>query len=146
MESLPRPANLPLIITPHPGEMARLCGVTTAEINASRESVAAGYARANRCVVVLKGHRTIVAGPQGEVFCNTTGNPGLSRGGSGDILAGMTAAFLGQGLDPLYYAAVCAVWLHGAAADRCAARLGQYGMLPHDILYDLGTIFVNSGR
>ena len=111
----------------------------------SRESVAVGYARANRCVVVLKGHRTIVAGPQGEVFCNTTGNPGLSRGGSGDILAGMTAAFLGQGLDPLY-AAVCAVWLHGAAADRCAARLGQYGMLPHDILYDLGTIFVNSGR
>lgn len=145
MESLPRPANLPLIITPHPGEMARLCGVTTAEINASRESVAAGYARANRCVVVLKGHRTIVAGPQGEVFCNTTGNPGLSRGGSGDILAGMTAAFLGQGLDPLY-AAVCAVWLHGAAADRCAARLGQYGMLPHDILYDLGTIFADSGR
>ena len=145
MPSLPRPANLPLIITPHPGEMARLCGVTTAEINASRESVAAGYARANRCVVVLKGHRTIVAGPQGEVFCNTTGNPGLSRGGSGDILAGMTTAFLCQGLDPLY-AAVCAVWLHGAAADRCAARLGQYGMLPHDILYDLGTIFANSGR
>ena len=145
LSALPRPENLPLIITPHPGEMARLCGVTTAEINASRESVAAGYARANRCVVVLKGHRTIVAGPQGEVFCNTTGNAGLSRGGSGDVLAGMTAAFLCQGMDPLY-AAVCAVWLHGAAADRCAARLGQYGMLPHDILYDLGTIFADSGR
>lgn len=145
LEELPRPVNLPLILTPHPGEMARLCGMTTAEINANRESIAAGYARANHCVVVLKGHRTIVAGPQGEVFRNTTGNPGLSRGGSGDILAGMTASFLCQGLDPLY-AAVCAVWLHGAAADRCSARLGQYGMLPHDIFVDLGHIFSENGR
>lgn len=145
LEELARPINLPLILTPHPGEMARLCGMTTAEINANRESIAAGYARANRCVVVLKGHRTIVAGPQGEVFCNTTGNPGLSRGGSGDILAGITASLLCQGLDPLY-AAVCAVWLHGAAADRCSTRLGQYGMLPHDILVDLGHIFAENER
>lgn len=142
---LPRPVDFPLIVTPHPGEMARLCGVTTAEINANRESFAAGYARANRCVVVLKGHHTIVAGPQGEVFQNTTGNPGLSRGGSGDILAGMISALVCQGLDPLY-AAVCGVWLHGAAADRCASRLGQYGMLPHDILFDLGTIFADNER
>ncbi len=146
LPELPRPAaGLPLILTPHPGEMARLCGLTIAEVQASREGIAASYARAQACVVVLKGHRTIVAGPEGEVYQNTTGNPGLARGGSGDILAGMTAALLAQGLSPLM-AAVCAVWLHGAAADRCAARLGQLGMLPHDLFTDLGRLFAEYGR
>lgn len=145
MDALPRSPGLPLILTPHPGEMARLCGLTTAEVNAGREGIAAGYARAEDCVVVLKGHRTIVAGPDGEVFVNPTGNPGLSRGGSGDILAGMIAGLAAQGLSPLD-AAVCGVWLHGAAADQCAKRLGQYGMLPHDIFTDLGAIFAAGER
>ena len=145
MDALPRSPGLPLILTPHPGEMARLCGLTTAEVNAGREGIAAGYARAEDCVVVLKGHRTIVAGPDGEVFVNPTGNPGLSRGGSGDILAGMIAGLAAQGLSPLD-AAVCGVWLHGAAADQCAKRLGQYGMLPHDIFTDLGAIFAAAER
>ena len=145
MDALPRSPGLPLILTPHPGEMARLCGLTTAEVNAGREGIAAGYARAEDCVVVLKGHRTIVAGPDGEVFVNPTGNPGLSRGGSGDILAGMIAGLAAQGLPPLD-AAVCGVWLHGAAADQCAKRLGQYGMLPHDIFTDLGALFAAGER
>ena len=145
MDSLPRSPGLPLILTPHPGEMARLCGLTIAEVNAGREGIAAGYARAEDCVVVLKGHRTIVAGPQGEVFVNPTGNPGLSRGGSGDILAGMIAGLAAQGLSPLD-AAVCGVWLHGAAADQCAKRLGQYGMLPHDLFADLGALFAAAER
>lgn len=145
MDSLPRSPGLPLILTPHPGEMARLCGLTIAEVNAGREGIAAGYARAEDCVVVLKGHRTIVAGPQGEVFVNPTGNPGLSRGGSGDILAGMIAGLAAQGLPPLD-AAVCGVWLHGAAADQCAKRLGQYGMLPHDLFADLGGLFAAAER
>lgn len=145
MDALPRSPGLPLILTPHPGEMARLCGLTTAEVNAGREGIAAGYARAEDCVVVLKGHRTIVAGPQGEVFVNPTGNPGLSRGGSGDILAGMIAGLAAQGLSPLD-AAVCGVWLHGAAADQCAKRLGQYGMLPHDLFADLGALFAAAER
>lgn len=146
LDELPRPAaQLPMVLTPHPGEMARLCGLTVAEVNAAREGIAAGFARAQSCVVVLKGHHTIVAGPEGEVFRNTTGNPGLSRGGSGDILAGLLTALLAQGLSPLM-SAVCAVWLHGAAADRCAARLGQLGMLPHDIFKDLGRIFAENGR
>ena len=145
MDALPRSPGLPLILTPHPGEMARLCGLTTAEVNAGREGIAAGYARAEDCVVVLKGHRTIVAGPDGEVFVNPTGNPGLSRGGSGDILAGMIAGLAAQGLSPLD-AAVCGVWLHGAAADQCAKRLGQYGMLPHDIFTDLGALFAAGER
>lgn len=145
MDALPRSPGLPLILTPHPGEMARLCGLTTAEVNAGREGIAAGYARAEDCVVVLKGHRTIVAGPDGEVFVNPTGNPGLSRGGSGDILAGMIAGLAAQSLSPLD-AAVCGVWLHGAAADQCAKRLGQYGMLPHDIFADLGALFAAGER
>lgn len=145
MDALPRSPGLPLILTPHPGEMARLCGLTIAEVNAGREGIAAGYARAEDCVVVLKGHRTIVAGPQGEVFVNPTGNSGLSRGGSGDILAGMIAGLAAQGLSPLD-AAVCGVWLHGAAADQCAKRLGQYGMLPHDLFADLGALFAAAER
>ena len=145
MDALPRSPGLPLILTPHPGGMARLCGLTTAEVNAGREGIAAGYARAEDCVVVLKGHRTIVAGPDGEVFVNPTGNPGLSRGGSGDILAGMIAGLAAQGLSPLD-AAVCGVWLHGAAADQCAKRLGQYGMLPHDLFADLGALFAAAER
>lgn len=145
MDRLPQPKNGPLVLTPHPGEMARLCGVSPAEVEAGRESIAVGYARAHDCVVVLKGHRTLVAGPQGEVYQNTTGNAGLARGGSGDALAGLLAALLAQGLAAVP-AAVCAVWLHGAAADRCAARLGQYAMLPHDLFYDLGRILAEHGR
>ncbi len=145
MESLPRPVEAPLVITPHPGEMARLCGLTVAEVEAGREGIAAGYARANGCVVVLKGHRTLVAGPDGQVYKNTTGNAGLARGGSGDVLAGLLTALLAQDPDPLA-AAVCAVWLHGAAADRCAARRSQYAMLPHDIFEDLGALLARQGR
>ena len=145
LEIVPRSPGLPLVLTPHPGEMGRLCGLTAAEVNAGREGIAAGYARAQDCVVVLKGHRTVVAGPEGEVFENPTGNPGLARGGSGDALAGILAGLLVQGLEPLW-AAVCAVWLHGAAADGCAARKGQYGMLPHEIFEDLGAVFARLGR
>ena len=146
MDALPRPVNAPLVITPHPGEMARLCGLTVAEVEAGREGIAAGYARANGCVVVLKGHRTLVAGPDGQVYKNTTGNAGLSRGGSGDILAGLLTALLAQKPDDPMAAAVCAVWLHGAAADRCAARRSQYAMLPHDLFEDLGALLAEGGR
>jgi len=89
---------------------------------------------------VLKDHVTCVASPDGRVMRNTTGNAGLARGGSGDTLAGIIAAFSAQGIDA-FDAACCAVWLHGAAADRCAKRMSQYGMLPSDILYDLCELF-----
>jgi len=144
--ALPRPAGgAPLVLTPHPGEMVRLSGLAPDEIAASRSTVAAGFARANNCVLVLKGHRTVTAAPDGRICKNTTGNPGLARGGSGDILAGMIAGLLAQGLDA-YDAAACAVWLHGAAADGAAQRMGQYGMLPHDIFYDLERLFAQNGR
>lgn len=136
LAQLPRVDEFPLVLTPHPAEMARLCGLTIAEVNAGREGIAASYARAQNCVVVLKGHRTIVAGPQGQVYVNPTGNPGLATPGSGDVLAGMISALVAQGLAPLM-AAVCGVWLHGAAADACVLRKGQYSMLAHDLLHDL---------
>ena len=134
-----------LILTPHPGEMARLTGHSAAEINADREGTALRYAKVWNAVVVLKGAHTVIAGPDGRCAVNPTGNPGLSRGGSGDVLAGMTSALLACGL-PAFEAAACAVYLHGAAADRAAALHGETGMLPHDLLDALGTLFAENGR
>lgn len=143
-EELPRPAK-ELILTPHPGEMSRLTGLSVEAVQADREGIARRYAAQWNAVVVLKGARTVVAGPDGRVCVNPTGNPGLARGGSGDVLAGMTSALLACGL-PAYDAAACAVWLHGAAADRAAARRGEYGMLPQDIFPQLGRMFAENGR
>ena len=134
----PHPAG-ELVVTPHPGEMARLTGLSAAALANDRAGIALRYAKAWDAVVVLKGARTVVASPDGRVCVNPTGNPGLARGGSGDVLAGMLAALLAQGLAP-FDAAACAVWLHGAAADRCAARTSQLTMLPHDILTDLADV------
>ena len=141
---LPHPAG-ELIVTPHPGEMARLTGLPAAQINADREGTARQYAQAWNAVVVLKGARTVVAAPDGRMLVNPTGNPGLARGGSGDVLSGMTAALLACAL-PAFEAAACAVYLHGAAADRAAAEHGEYGMLPHDILPKLGRLFAEHQR
>lgn len=143
-EELPRPAK-ELILTPHPGEMSRLTGLSVEAVQADREGIARRYAAQWNAVVVMKGARTVVAGPDGRVCVNPTGNPGLARGGSGDVLAGMTSALLACGL-PAYDAAACAVWLHGAAADRAAARRGEYGMLPQDIFSQLGRMFAENDR
>ena len=143
-EAFPHPAG-ELIVTPHPGEMARLTGLSAAQINADREETARTYAQKWNAVVVLKGSRIVVAAPDGRVRVNPTGNPGLARGGSGDVLSGMTAALLACGL-PACEAAACAVYLHGAAADRAAAKHGEYGMLPHDILPELGALFAENER
>lgn len=120
--------KLPTILTPHDGEFARLGGV----IGEDRMSAAAALAEELGCVVLLKGHETCITdGTDG--YINPTGNPGMAVGGSGDVLAGVITALLGAGLPPLE-AAACGAWLHGAAGDRCAAELGQYGMLPTDML------------
>ena len=143
-EELPRPAK-ELILTPHPGEMSRLTGLSVEAVQADREGVARRYAAQWNAVVVLKGARTVVAAPDGRVCVNPTGNPGLARGGSGDVLAGMTSALLACGLSA-YEAAACAVWLHGAAADRAARQKGEYGMLPQDIFAHLGQMFAENDR
>ena len=146
LPALPHPASgAPLLLTPHPGEMARLTGLPAATVQAAREQIAALYAQKQNCVLVLKGSHTLIAAPDGTVYENRTGNPGLARGGSGDVLTGILAGLLAQGLTPLA-AACCGVWLHGAAADLAAERYGQYGMLPHDIFPELGRLFAESGR
>ena len=129
----------PLILTPHPGEMARLCHTTVAEVESDRIGTARRFAADNGVWVVLKGHRTIIASPNRALLVNPTGNPGMATGGSGDVLAGMIASFAAQGMAPLD-AAMCAVYLHGRAGDHAAERLGQHAMLPSDLLDDLGPL------
>ena len=131
----------PLVLTPHPGEMARLCGTTVAAVQAHREETARAFAKAHHCILVLKGAGTIVAAPDGRALQNPTGNPGLARGGSGDLLSGMIGAFFAQGRDP-FHAACAGVYLHGLAGDRCAARLSEQAMLPRDVLAALPPLFL----
>ena len=126
-----RGRSAPTILTPHEGEFKRLMGPVVQD----RQASAMEAARQLGCIMVLKGHHTLIADGAG-CYQNTTGNPGMAVGGSGDVLAGMIVSLLGQGLAPLE-AAACAVWLHGAAGDRCAQQLGQYGMLPTDMLGEL---------
>lgn len=123
-----RGREYPTILTPHPGEFARLGGVN----GQGRMAAAAAMARDLRSVVLLKGHRTCITdGWTG--YENPTGNPGMAVGGSGDVLSGIITALLGFGL-PALEAAACGAWLHGAAGDLCAREMGQYGMLPTDML------------
>lgn len=131
------------VLTPHPGEAARLLRTTVGEVQADREAAALRLAEEYQCVAVLKGHETLVADPGGTVWRNTTGNAGLARGGSGDILAGLLAGLLAAGWQQgrsALDAALTAVWLHGAAADRCAQRRSRTAMLPQDIFEDLGAV------
>jgi len=126
----------PVVLTPHPGEMARLLGVSTEEVQGNRHGAALHLAENHGVIVVLKGHETVVASPDGTVVLGSTGNAGLAKAGSGDLLAGMIGGLLAQGMEPRD-AAVCAVHLHGLAADLTAQRLSQRTMLPSDILEDI---------
>lgn len=123
-----RGRKAPTILTPHDGEFTRLGGVLTE----NRMESAASLARELGCVVLLKGHETCITDGTTH-YRNKTGNPGMAVGGSGDVLAGMIAGLLGQGLPPIQ-AAACGAWLHGAAGDLAARDLGQYAMLPTDLL------------
>jgi NAD(P)H-hydrate epimerase len=126
-----------VIITPHPGEMARLIGTTAEEVQANRLDVATDFATTHRVYVVLKGHRTIIATPEGHAFINPTGNPGMATGGTGDVLTGMVAAWLGQLLDA---EAACrlAVFLHGGAGDLAQAIHGETALVASDLITQLG--------
>lgn len=134
-------AQVPIIMTPHPGEMSRLCGKSIAEILANPVSVAYEFAQEHGITLVLKGANTVVCSPEKEeIFVNTTGNSGLAKGGSGDLLAGMIVSFLAQGMKP-YEASVCAVYLHGLCADMVAEKTSMRGMLPSDVLNYLPVLF-----
>ncbi len=137
--SLLKEASVPVILTPHAGEMASLCRCKAGDILARPIGYAQDFAKEHGVILVLKGANTIVAAPDGSIAVNATGNPGLAKAGSGDVLTGMMASFISQGMEALD-AAKCAVYLHGLAADHCAQRLGQAYMQPDDILEDLGGI------
>lgn len=126
-------SELPLILTPHPGEMARLCGDSVAEIQADRLGAAREKARETGAVVVLKGAGTVIAAPDGRCAVNPTGNPGMAKGGSGDVLAGIIGSLTAQGVPP-FEAAAAGAWFHGRAGDLCARQYGQRSMLPTDLI------------
>jgi NAD(P)H-hydrate epimerase len=123
----------PMVLTPHPGEMGRLVGLTTETVQADRIEVARSFAREHGCWLVLKGHRTLAASPSGRVHVNPTGNPGMATAGSGDVLTGMLAGLIGQGL-PVEHAVPLGVHLHGLAGDLAARRIGEMPLLARDIL------------
>ena len=123
-----RGRHYPTILTPHDGEFRRVGG----SVGDDRMASAGVFASEFGCVLLLKGHRTCITDGQ-TGYVNGTGNPGMAVGGSGDVLAGILTGLLGQGIEPLK-AAACAAWLHGAAGDLCASELGQYAMLPTDML------------
>ena len=126
------PHKRPRVITPHPGELARLLGRTTKEINDDRISAAREAARITNCVAVLKGFQTLIADPEGQVRVNPTGNPGMASGGMGDVLAGIIGALLAREVDP-FEAAFCGVYLHGLAGDILKDELGDTGLAATDL-------------
>ena len=124
-------------ITPHPAEMARLIGTDTDSVQSDRIGTAKAFAEEYGITVVLKGAGTVIAGPDGTVCINPTGNSGMATAGSGDVLAGMTVSLLGQDVAP-FEAAVAAVYIHGLAGDRAAAEKGTCSMTASDISERIG--------
>lgn len=122
-----------IILTPHDGEFVRLCPSFD---RTRREEFASNFAKENNCTLILKGHRTLTATKTGELFINTTGNPGMAKGGSGDILSGIITSLVGQGI-PTDTAAYTGVWLHGRAGDIASETFGEYAMTPTDMLATL---------
>jgi hydroxyethylthiazole kinase-like uncharacterized protein yjeF len=144
--SVLRRAKAPVVLTPHPGEMARLTGKPTKEVQGRRLEVVKQLATALGVTVVLKGDRTLTAHPDGRVFINTTGNPGMATGGSGDVLSGITGALLAQGF-PVPDVVWTAVYAHGLAGDLVAARRGQLGLIAGDLVEQgLCDLWVRWGR
>jgi len=123
-------------ITPHPGEMARLLGISVKKVDGDRKGIAKKFARDYKVTVVLKGHNTVVTDYKNNLYINKTGNPGMASAGSGDVLTGMIAAFLGQGLEA-FLAAKYATYLHGLAGDLAAKEKTQPGMIASDIIANI---------
>jgi NAD(P)H-hydrate epimerase len=130
-----------LVITPHPGEMARLVGCSTADVQKDRLGVARKFARDHDLIVVLKGNRTLIVEPGGEAWVNTTGNPGMSTGGTGDILTGIVAAMIAQHPKDILTAVCAAVHLHGLAGDVMLESVGEHSMVATDLLRGLPEAF-----
>ncbi len=125
-------SGCPKVLTPHPGEMARLTGLTTAEIQKDRQKVALDFAKRNKCTVVLKGANTVIASEAEEVFVNPTGNSGMASGGTGDVLSGIIGGLMAQLLPPLQ-AAMLGTYLHGLAGDIAAEKMTERAMIAGDL-------------
>lgn len=131
----------PSIITPHPGEMARLLHTTPKAVNSDRENTAINFAKKYGVVTVLKGAGTIIAAPNGTAYINHTGNSGMATGGSGDVLSGIIGSLLAQGASPIN-AAAAGVFLHGTIGDLAAEKLGKISMLPTDMIDMIPTAYL----
>ena len=138
-------ADRPIIITPHPGEMARLTGLSIAEVQENRVEVARKMAVLHQLIVVLKGAGTVIADPTGRVVINPTGNEGMATAGAGDVLTGIIAGLLAQRTEPAIEAVIAGVWLHGQAGDLAASRLGKRYLLASDIRDCVGEAIINTG-
>jgi NAD(P)H-hydrate epimerase len=138
-------AELPMILTPHPGEMSRLISKPIGAVLKSPIDVAASFARDRRVILVLKGSPTLIASPEGEVYINPTGNAGMATGGTGDVLTGVIASFVAQKSDDPMTATIAAVYLHGLAGDLSASRLGIRSMVASDITAQLGEAMISVG-
>ena len=135
-----------LVITPHPGEMARLAGCSIADVQKDRLGVARQFAREHELTVVLKGHRTLVVQPDGEAWVNTTGNPGMATGGTGDVLTGLVAAMIAQHPNDALLAVLAAVHLHGLAGDVMLESVGEHAMVATDLVRGLPEAFWRTQR
>jgi hydroxyethylthiazole kinase-like uncharacterized protein yjeF len=133
--------NSPLVITPHPGEMARLTGLSIQQIQSDRTGIARQYARDHNAYVVLKGHRTVIAEPGGRVWINNTGNPGMATGGTGDILTGIIAGLIAQIPNDIPTAVIAGVYLHGLAGDLVRDEIGEASLIATDLLLGLAQAF-----
>lgn len=131
--------RIPLILTPHPGELGRMLGTTAQLVQSDRKQHAIRYLADHKCILALKGKGTIVTDGQ-RVYVNTTGNAGMAKGGSGDVLTGMIASFLAQGMQP-FESTLLGVYLHGMAGDLTASTLGEQAMLPIDLVDALTVAF-----
>jgi NAD(P)H-hydrate epimerase len=138
-------APLPMILTPHPGEMARLVSKPTAEVLKNPVELARSFAEHHSVILVLKGSPTIIAAPDGQVYVNATGNAGMATGGTGDVLTGMIASFVAQKPDDPLSPTIAAVYLHGLAGDIAASRIGTRAMIASDIIAHLGEAFIELG-
>jgi len=125
-------AKLTPVLTPHPGEMSRLTNLSVKEIQADRINIASSFAKEYKVILVLKGASTVIAEPEGKIFINTTGNPGMAGGGMGDVLTGFIASLIAQGISSLD-AARMAVFIHGAIGDFIAGKRAETGILASDI-------------
>jgi NAD(P)H-hydrate epimerase len=144
-EDLSGSEELPVVVTPHPGEMARLAGKTTAEVLADRINVAREFATKHHLIAVLKGSRTIIAAPDGQVYVNPTGNAGMATAGSGDVLTGLIAGLIAQKPAEPLEATIAGVYLHGLAGDIAANRIGMRSLIASDIIANLSEAILRVG-